>query len=276
MKKMLPGKIRLLKKYFKDESSVILAFVFGSFAKGFETEESDLDIAVYLKNDNPASVREAEDRIFWIVSETINKGVDLVCLNQAPASLVSNVFKTGIPLVIKDKKLYLELYLKASAEAEDFLEFLEDFRRIKLQSQSLSPEEKERLMIRIDFLEDEFKELNRFKTLSWEEYVNYRDKRKIVERWTENILNAIIDIAKIILSSEKKEMPGTYESALLHFGILLGLSEKEARRFARFAGLRNILAHEYLNINYEKIHCLIKDLPRFYKKFSRFLKDYLK
>ncbi|MCD6232740.1 nucleotidyltransferase domain-containing protein [Candidatus Aerophobetes bacterium] len=25
-----------------------MAFVFGSFAKGFETEESDFDIAVYL------------------------------------------------------------------------------------------------------------------------------------------------------------------------------------------------------------------------------------
>jgi predicted nucleotidyltransferase len=147
MNKILPGKIRLLKKYFKDESSVILAFLFGSFSRGFETEESDLDIAVYIKDDNSVPLREAEDRIFGAMSDIIEKEVDLVCLNQAPASLVSNVFKTGIPLVIKDKILYGELYLKASAEAEDFLEFLEDFRRIKLQSQSLSPEEKERLIL---------------------------------------------------------------------------------------------------------------------------------
>lgn len=63
---------------------------------------------------------------------------------------------------------------------------------------------------------------------------------------------------------------------MLNFCIFIGLGEKEARRFARFANLRNILAHEYLNINYEKIHCFIKELPGFYKKFSRFLKDYLK
>ena len=63
---------------------------------------------------------------------------------------------------------------------------------------------------------------------------------------------------------------------MLNFCIFIGLGEKEARRFARFANLRNILAHEYLNINYEKIHCFIKELPGFNKKFSRFLKDYLK
>ena len=47
----------------------------------------------------------------------------------------------------------------------------------------------------------------------------------------ENILNATIDIAKIVLASEKKLMPRTYEDALFNFSFLAGLSEEEAGKF---------------------------------------------
>jgi len=47
-----------------------------------------------------------------------------------------------IPLVIKDKKLYWELYLRVSSDTEDFLNFMEDFEKIKQKARSLSKEEK--------------------------------------------------------------------------------------------------------------------------------------
>src|SRR3989338_11444362 len=130
-------KIALLKKYFEKEKDVVLAFLFGSFAKGREMAESDVDVAVYLKN--PSSKKE--DEIWSDVSKIIkDREIQLVCLNEAPAILVSDNFKTGIPLKIGDEKLYWELYLKKSTEAEDFCEFLEDFLKIKHQAKSLSKE----------------------------------------------------------------------------------------------------------------------------------------
>ena len=132
-------KIVALKRYFKKNSSVILAFVFGSYAQGFEMKESDFDVAVYLKNRNlsPGQREKIEDNIWLAISKITRKNVDLVCLNIAPVPLISSVFKTGTPLVIKDKKLYWELYLRMSTEAEDFLEFVEDFWRIKQKTKSL-------------------------------------------------------------------------------------------------------------------------------------------
>ena len=50
----------------------------------------------------------------------------MILLNDAPATLISNVFKTGIPLVIKDRRLYWDLYLTKSLEAKDFSHFAED------------------------------------------------------------------------------------------------------------------------------------------------------
>ena len=268
--------VKILKKYFEKESAVLLAFVFGSFAKGLETKESDFDIGVYFKNYKPGVTQKEENKIWFEVTRLVKKSVDLISLNEAPATLISSIFKTGIPLTIKDKKLYWELYLQANSEAEDFLYFLEDFRKIKEKAKSLKKEEKERLLIRIDYLKDELKELDRFRVLSWKEYLENRDKRKLIERWTENILNAVIDIAKIILASEKKEMPRSYEEALFNFALFVNLNVNEAKKFSKLANLRNILAHQYLNILYKRIQNFIKEFPPLYKKISKFLDQYLK
>jgi predicted nucleotidyltransferase len=108
-----------------------LAFLFGSLPVGREMKESDVDIAIYLKE------KQKRARIHLELCRILEREVDLIDLEEAPASLVSNVFKTGIPLSIKDEKLYWELYLKMSNEAEDFFEFVEDFWKIKQRAKSL-------------------------------------------------------------------------------------------------------------------------------------------
>ena len=263
------NKIQALKEYFKREPLVALAFLFGSYAQGFEMKESDFDVAVYLKD------KTREEDVWFEVNSIVKKEVDLLLLNEAPATLVSNIFKIGIPLSIKDEKLYWELYLKASSETEDFLEFLEDFRKIKQEAKSLSKEGKARLQIRVDYLGDQMREISRFQNLTWVEYQKNLDERRIIERWAENAMNATIDIAKIVLASEKKAMPRSYEEALVHFGLLVGLNEEETKKFSKFVNLRNILAHEYLDILYAKIQDFIKEFPPFYKKISRFLEERL-
>lgn len=250
-----------------------MAFVFGSYARGREMAESDFDVAVYLKERDKDI--EKEDEIWSDITDILKKEVDLVCLNYAPATLVSNVVRTGIPLLIKNKRLYLEVYLRNTLEAEDFLQFLEGFWRIKQRAKSLSAEDKPRLLARIDFLKTQMEEFTRFQDLTFDEYQKDIDKRRIVERWAENIINASIDIAKIVLASEKRLMPKTYEEALRDFGILSGLTGDESGRFARIAHLRNILAHEYLEVLYERIHDFIKNSPLLYKKVFAFLERYL-
>jgi len=269
-------KIEQLKDYFNLKDETLIVFLFGSYAQARETESSDFDVAVYLREESLNSAEEIIDDIRFKVTQIIGREIDLVCLNDAPAILVSNIIKTGLPLAVKDKRLYWELYLRKSIEAEDFLHFLEEFRSIKNRATSLSPEEKERLMLRMDYLDDELKEKDRFQRLTWQEYKQDKDKRRLLERWAENILNATIDIAKIVLASEKKMMPRSSEEALQDFSLLAGLSEEEARRFAKFAGLRNILAHEYLESIYTRIQTLIKEFLPCYEKIHTFLEKYLK
>ena len=143
----LKDEIELLKEYFSKRKEVLMAFIFGSYAEGRQMAESDFDVAVYFTPKNAEAPEseiyyENESEVCSDISGIIHKDIDLVCLNYAPASLVSGVIKTGIPLVIKDGRLHLETYLKASMETEDFLEFSEDFYRIYKEARSLTAEQK--------------------------------------------------------------------------------------------------------------------------------------
>ena len=262
--------IILLGNYFKDKPEVVLAFLFGSFSKGQEIVESDLDIAIYQRGN-----KNQIDNIWSEITNIMGIEVDLVNLEEAPATLVSNIFKTGIPLTIKDKSLYWKIYLQKSLEAEDFYYFLKDYWRVYQKSKSLIPEEKARLLERVQFLESELKDIDELKDLKFKEYRNDKVKRRNIERWAENLLNATIDIAKIVLATERRKMPKTYEQALFEFILLTGIKEEEAKSFSRFSNLRNILAHEYLDILYQRIQEFISQAPYFYKNIFDFLDNYL-
>ncbi len=262
--------LNLLESYFQQKEDVVLAFLYGSFSKDRVCEESDIDIAVYIK-ENRAQI----DDIWSDVTSLVNREVDLVDMKEAPATLVSNIIKTGIPLTIKDRNLYWNVSLEKSLEAEDFCYFLEDFRNIYQKAKSLIPEEKTRLLERTQFLESEFEDIDDLRQLTFKEYQDDKVKRRNIERWTENILNATIDIAKIVLASEKQKMPKTYEQALFNFILLTDVNEKEAKIFSRLSNLRNILAHEYLDILYQRIQDFISQAPDFYTEIFSFLKKYL-
>ncbi|MBU4298811.1 DUF86 domain-containing protein [Patescibacteria group bacterium] len=273
-------KQELLKDYFAKRKDVLMAFVFGSWARGQQMLESDFDVGVYFDQkylpEDEQKRFELEDEIWSDVSRIVEKEVDLVCLNIAPASLVSNVIKTGIPLVIKDKKIYWDIYLKVSLEAEDFLNFAEDYFKISKEAKSLAPEQKEKLLERLQFLNKELREIENFKKLTFSEYKNNSVQRRNIERWAETIINAIIDAAKIVLASEQKFMPRSYEYALLDIAILAGFNREEAEKFSKFAELRNILAHEYLDILYGRLQNFVKEFPPSCQKIFEFLEKYLK
>ncbi|MEW6104103.1 MAG: HepT-like ribonuclease domain-containing protein [bacterium] len=274
--------ISRLKGYFEKKENVVLAFLFGSQAKGLSRRVSDWDIGVYFK---PYTYMELEterdypdEKGMWgdLVDILKTDDVDLLVLNRARPSLVFSVLNSGVPLKIDDKKLYLRLLCKTSYEAIDYWNFVSDFFRIREASASLTQENKAILIETLIFLENEFGDIEKFKGFTWEEYSNDRSKRRDVERWIENIVMASLDIAKIILASEKKRLPNAYKETLEQFGLFY-FEEEFAKRLSSFAALRNIVVHEYLDINWMRIKDFIKNgeelYPRFIEKVKEFIVD---
>lgn len=275
-------KIKLLKKYFEKEPQVILAFLFGSRAKEKEMRESDWDIGIYFK---PKEYLELETEFdypeegMWsdLVDILESDNVDLVILNRARPDLVYSVLKSGVPLVIKDKGLYLDLLCKTSYEAIDWWDFVNEFWKISEKVKSLSLEAKIKIKERLKFLEVQFEDLARFQKLTWPIYRGDRNERRNVERWIENLVMPTIDIAQIFLASQKKEIPESYKDALKVFGAInLNFPLKEAEEFSEFAKMRNIVAHEYLDIKWKKIQNFIKKAEKLYPKFIKKMKKMLK
>lgn len=273
-------KIKALREYFIAEQSVLIAFLFGSRSKDYSKESSDWDIAVYFKPKNRQL--ELEENIYYPEEERISRDlerildseVDLVVINRAFPSLVFEVLNKGLVLVVKDRKVFLNLLIASSREATDYYNFAFDYWEIQKRSSSLSHEDKLRVLEMTSFLERELSDYEYFEGMTPKEYEEDSIKRRAIERWIENLINSSLDIAKILMASEKMAIPHSYRETLFRFGIRF-FDEAFAEKFSEFSKLRNILAHEYLDIRWERISFFLKEAKPYFKRFLEKLKEFL-
>lgn len=271
------AQVKALQEYFERQPEVVLAFLFGSRSKEEKYQHwgSDWDVGVYLK---PYEYMEIEtekeypaEKGMWgdLVNVCQSNDVDLVVLNRARPSLVYNVLRTGLPLAMKNRKLYFDLLCKVSYEAMDWWQFVDEYYNIREKTQSLTPEAKEKVNERLVFLEEQFRDIQRFKNLNWPQYREDKNERRNVERWVENLVMSALDIAKIVLASDKKEIPQSYQDTLKLFYALYidKADEATAEKFSEFAKLRNIVVHEYLDIKWKRIQNFIKEAEKLYAVF---------
>lgn len=276
-------KIKELNEYFEKQKNVLMAFVFGSFAKDQALYDSDADIAIYFKPKGKALEWEEddyypeEDRIWRDLENILKRDVDLLILNRASSRLAFKVLRMGIPIVIKDRSLYWRYFLTISSIAEEFREFIRNYRRIRERSKSLTEEDKERLETLIDFLEEEIKSYYEFQSLTQSIYESDRKQKRNVEHWVESIVLSSIDIAEVALASQKIRTPEKYKDILKSLSLLSGFDKETAERLSKFAGLRNIITHEYLDIRWQRIQEFIRVSKPLYEYLVKFVKDnYLK
>jgi uncharacterized protein YutE (UPF0331/DUF86 family) len=134
---------------------------------------------------------------------------------------------------------------------------------------------KQRLIKHINFLEDELKDYEIFKSLTWEEYRSNRSKRRDVERWIENIINSSIDIAKVILASETIALSDTYREIVASLALVHGFAKKDMDKLSTWVRLRNVITHEYLDIKWASIKKFISEAEPQYQTFLKHTKNYL-
>lgn len=132
----------------------------------------------------------------------------------------------------------------------------------------LKKDQKADIARRMDFIQVQLGDLNRLSSINWETYQRDRDAQRNIERLAENIANAIIDISKIILAGDEIGMPNSYREIIIKLGDIGVVGKKLAMQVAEFAALRNILAHEYLDIRWDKIKSFISDAPIIIPKFT--------
>lgn len=121
----------------------------------------------------------------------------------------------------------------------------------------------------------ELDDLREFADLTYEVYRDDRRKRREVERLVENLANASVDIAKIILAGENLEVPSTYSQVfdqLRQGGVIPASLAVELAVLARTC---NALAHQYLDVKWDSVKHTILYGPQFLPDFIKIVEEKL-
>jgi len=97
----------------------------------------------------------------------------------------------------------------------------------------------------------------------------------IIERNLEVAAQAAIDIANRIISIEGLEKPRDYYEAILRLGEAEILPLDFAQYLAPIAGFRNILVHDYMDIDWNEVHSNLHQLHDL-SKFMDYVKKWMK
>ena len=130
----------------------------------------------------------------------------------------------------------------------------------------------------MDELSERLQRLEPLREKPLDEFLQDAYLRDIVERNLEIALQCCIDIANRIISLEQAPKPRDSYESLGRLGELGVLPMAFAREFAPAAGFRNILAHEYLAIDWELVYEQLQrldDLDQFADSLRKWLRAHL-
>jgi uncharacterized protein YutE (UPF0331/DUF86 family)/predicted nucleotidyltransferase len=267
-----------LRDYFLGRPDVAMAFVFGSHARGEAHANADLDVAVYFTPPGPAveweSTREypAEREVWNAVEDIAEIDTDFIVLNRCPAVFADTVLREGRALAMRDADIHTRNMLMVTDEAERFRRDALEVWTMKDDVADLEADHRRRLVRAVEFMPSELSDGGSFAQLDAHTYEADSAARRNVERWIENLANASVDAAKILLALHDIRIPQTYRHSMAALGRLDGLDAEIAERLGEYTQLRNVLAHECLDVKYAQIRAFLDTATPVYEHFVEFLK----
>lgn len=101
----------------------------------------------------------------------------------------------------------------------------------------------------------------------------------ITRHAVERILTAIVDLAVStaghVIAAEQQESPLTYADAFIALGEMAAVDDSLARELAASAKMRNVLVHQYIDIDLASVAHGAARAPQLYRSFTAQLLRYL-
>jgi uncharacterized protein len=92
---------------------VVAVYAFGSLARGTGTPQSDVDVAVLLREPSAPDASAAAEALLDPLERAARRTVDLVVLNSAAPDLVHRVLRDGVLLLDRDRSRRLRFEVEA-------------------------------------------------------------------------------------------------------------------------------------------------------------------
>lgn len=130
---------------------------------------------------------------------------------------------------------------------------------------------------RIAQLQQFVKALRRLqKMVDRKKFFSEESVRRMIERYLQLALEAVLDISDQVINQEKFRKPKEYRDNIFILGEEGILSKAFTYKFAPAAGFRNILVHDYVKLDNKKVYAHFRNDVKDIEQFIRYILKYLK
>ncbi len=241
---------RLMRRLGSDEfPGVAAAYLFGSEA------ESDVDVGVLLDRERFPTTRERFDQRLRLSSRLSGalegRAVDLVVLNDAPPHLARRIVTSGHRLFCADPEIVHSFVRDVQLRAADLEPFLRRTRRVNLDGPGST----------MTYLVERLAELRRH----LDHLRGLRPRipgRETLERdlsLHNDVLFSVLTVCQLVidiageLSARRGDRFEDYTEAIRNLARDPHFAPELVRRLERLAGFRNVLVHEYVALDMQRI-----------------------
>lgn len=135
--------------------------------------------------------------------------------------------------------------------------------------------DKKIILKHLDELEKCIKQLGKHKNCTVQQLLSDFDLRWAVERGLQLAVQNVLDISSHILVDAQVSGLDDYTSMIDQMGVKGIIPEDFAKKIRGMAGLRNVLVHDYVDIDTQKLHTYVIAGLGDFKKFAKYIADYL-
>ena len=128
-------KAELLEKItelLRKERQVLFAYLFGSFARNEFRKDSDIDIAVYVKDYKKLPLN-FEQKLSLKIEKRIGREVDIIVINDKPLSILSEILKHGKVIFSRDERERVRFETFMLGEIQYYNEVMKVFDEARLK-----------------------------------------------------------------------------------------------------------------------------------------------
>lgn len=126
-----PAVMECARTALEGDPRVLVAYLFGSFARGTASKHSDIDIGVLFAERIPPRIDGPLAQLRDAVERACHRPCDLIDLTAAPADLVHRVLRDGALLVERDRSARCAFEVARRNEYFDLLPYLLEYRRVR-------------------------------------------------------------------------------------------------------------------------------------------------
>lgn len=138
------------------------------------------------------------------------------------------------------------------------------------------PLDKELVLQKCKYIITDIENINSLlKDVSYEEFATSPKQSTLAERYLERIVNRSVDINFHLVKAAGGPPPDDYTDSFLLLATIGVLDAGTARSIAPAAGVRNILVHEYDDLDMQQFYASLENIAKLFPAYIKAVSEYI-